>query len=329
MRWRGRPWCSAARNGRRSWTPRRCAGAPSSWLGVVAVAVSCISNRLASSGSTPGYRVTIRCGSSTSRPPRSGSAVVDGHAGAPGLRGFDTHSGRSVPGELGELVCFAGRGPGEVFHGGRKLVGLSQWRSRQGALFSSCAYLHWDPDPLLDLLAWTSRPGKSSSRPETFGGRPARDPTSGRGPGSCAGRAPGLVCQSRDATADRWRRAERRVAVLGARPSRPCTTPRPPVFFSRSSFLSSLASSLSSGIPTVRSGWSPASAGWGAGGGRRLLLSCRGVHGGCVGGGKWRKVVRNGATGRQRTQARERRGRYSRWQASSGGTSTRSTRRAG
>jgi lipoate-protein ligase A len=69
-----------------------------------------------------------------------------------GQHGFDTHTGRSVPGGLGELVCFAGRGPGEVFHRGRKLVGLSQWRSREGALFSSCAYLRWDPDPLLGLL---------------------------------------------------------------------------------------------------------------------------------------------------------------------------------
>ncbi len=69
-----------------------------------------------------------------------------------GQHGLDTHTGRSVPGELGDLVCFAGRGPGEVFHRGRKVVGLSQWRSRQGALFSSCAYLHWDPEPLLDLL---------------------------------------------------------------------------------------------------------------------------------------------------------------------------------
>ena len=66
-----------------------------------------------------------------------------------GQHGFDVHTGRSVPGELGELVCFAGRGPGEVFHGARKVVGLSQWRAREGALFSSCAYLHWDPAPLL------------------------------------------------------------------------------------------------------------------------------------------------------------------------------------
>ncbi len=69
-----------------------------------------------------------------------------------GQHGLDTHTGRSVPGELGGLVCFAGRGPGEVFLRGRKLVGLSQWRSHQGALFSSCAYAQWDPEPLLGLL---------------------------------------------------------------------------------------------------------------------------------------------------------------------------------
>jgi lipoate---protein ligase len=69
-----------------------------------------------------------------------------------GLSGFDVHRGRAVPGTLGELVCFAGRGPGEVFQGDRKVVGLSQWRSRQGALFSTCAYLHWDPWPLMALL---------------------------------------------------------------------------------------------------------------------------------------------------------------------------------
>jgi lipoate-protein ligase A len=69
-----------------------------------------------------------------------------------GTNGLTVHAGRSVPGDLGELVCFAGRGPGEVFDGARKVVGLSQWRSREGALFSSCAYVAWDPMPLLDLL---------------------------------------------------------------------------------------------------------------------------------------------------------------------------------
>lgn len=69
-----------------------------------------------------------------------------------GQHGLDVHAGRSVLGDLGDLVCFAGRGPGEVFTGVRKVVGLSQWRAREGALFSSCAYLHWDPAPLLALV---------------------------------------------------------------------------------------------------------------------------------------------------------------------------------
>jgi lipoate-protein ligase A len=71
---------------------------------------------------------------------------------ARGPRGFDVHRGRSVPGELGDLVCFAGRGPGEVFLSPGKVVGLSQWRAREGTLFSSCAYLRWDPAPLVALL---------------------------------------------------------------------------------------------------------------------------------------------------------------------------------
>ena len=49
-------------------------------------------------------------------------------------------------------MCFAGHGPGEVFAGERKLVGLSQWRAREGALFSSCVYTRWAPVPLADLL---------------------------------------------------------------------------------------------------------------------------------------------------------------------------------
>jgi lipoate---protein ligase len=69
-----------------------------------------------------------------------------------GLSGFSVHAGRAAPGELGDLVCFAGRGPGEMFHGARKVVGLSQWRAREGALFSSCAYVRWNPVRLLELI---------------------------------------------------------------------------------------------------------------------------------------------------------------------------------
>ena len=61
-------------------------------------------------------------------------------------------AGLSRPLRLG-LVCFSGRGPGEVFHDGAKVMGLSQWRSREGALFHTCAYTHWEARPLVDLLA--------------------------------------------------------------------------------------------------------------------------------------------------------------------------------
>jgi lipoate-protein ligase A len=49
-------------------------------------------------------------------------------------------------------VCFAGVGPGEVCIEGQKAVGISQRRTRQGALFQTAALLSWDPATLLSLL---------------------------------------------------------------------------------------------------------------------------------------------------------------------------------
>ncbi|MGP0031745.1 MAG: lipoyl protein ligase domain-containing protein [Acidimicrobiales bacterium] len=71
--------------------------------------------------------------------------------GVIGIVGCDVHRGRALPGHH-DLVCFSGRGPGEVFHRAAKVVGVSQWRSREGALFHTCAYTHWDAAPLVDLL---------------------------------------------------------------------------------------------------------------------------------------------------------------------------------
>jgi lipoate---protein ligase len=51
------------------------------------------------------------------------------------------------------LVCFGGIGAGEVTAGGRKVVGLSQRRNRHGAWFHGACLVHWDPDPLLAVLA--------------------------------------------------------------------------------------------------------------------------------------------------------------------------------
>jgi lipoate---protein ligase len=49
-------------------------------------------------------------------------------------------------------VCFAGLGPGEVTAGGRKVVGVSQRRTRGAALFQTAALLRWDPARTVELL---------------------------------------------------------------------------------------------------------------------------------------------------------------------------------
>ena len=46
------------------------------------------------------------------------------------------------------LVCFAGRGPGEVFVDGRKAVGVTQWRVREGTFVSTVMHAHASHDVL-------------------------------------------------------------------------------------------------------------------------------------------------------------------------------------
>jgi lipoate-protein ligase A len=62
------------------------------------------------------------------------------------------HDGRLVVTPWSGLVCFAGLGPGEVTVDGAKVVGMSQRRTRGGALFQSAALLEWRPARLLDCL---------------------------------------------------------------------------------------------------------------------------------------------------------------------------------
>jgi lipoate-protein ligase A len=76
------------------------------------------------------------------------SAALD----AVGLVG-DVHRGRLVRGPWSDVVCFAGLGPGEVTLRGRKVVGISQRRTRSWARFQCAALTAWDPVPLLRLLA--------------------------------------------------------------------------------------------------------------------------------------------------------------------------------
>jgi lipoate-protein ligase A len=75
-------------------------------------------------------------------------------AGALGDVGLEVsaHPGPFEPGPWGRLVCFAGRGPGEVFREGRKVVGIAQRRTRAGARFQCALARRWDPEPLVDLL---------------------------------------------------------------------------------------------------------------------------------------------------------------------------------
>ena len=76
-------------------------------------------------------------------------------AGALAACGLDAswHDGGLVATPWSRLVCFAGLGPGEVCVDAAKVVGVSQRRTREGALFSSAALLRWDPAALLALLA--------------------------------------------------------------------------------------------------------------------------------------------------------------------------------
>ncbi|MGH9226416.1 MAG: lipoyl protein ligase domain-containing protein [Acidimicrobiales bacterium] len=65
---------------------------------------------------------------------------------AAGVAGATVHRGPPRRDRLSRTVCFAGLGTGEVAIGGRKVVGISQRRTRHGALFQCAALLRWDPD---------------------------------------------------------------------------------------------------------------------------------------------------------------------------------------
>jgi lipoate-protein ligase A len=62
------------------------------------------------------------------------------------------HRGPLVRAPWSDVVCFAGLGPGEVTIDGRKVVGISQRRTRAAARFQCAAYTVWDPAPLVELL---------------------------------------------------------------------------------------------------------------------------------------------------------------------------------
>jgi lipoate---protein ligase len=68
----------------------------------------------------------------------------------------EVHDGPLTCGPLGRLVCFATVGAGEVTvpgrGGPRKVLGISQRRTRTAARFQCAVYRRWDPEPLAGLL---------------------------------------------------------------------------------------------------------------------------------------------------------------------------------
>jgi lipoate-protein ligase A len=61
-----------------------------------------------------------------------------------GLTGASVHEGRMERPTWSDAVCFAGTAPGEVRLPGGKVVGISQRRTRDAALFQCAALLRWD-----------------------------------------------------------------------------------------------------------------------------------------------------------------------------------------
>jgi lipoate-protein ligase A len=84
-----------------------------------------------------------------------------------GALGFDArwHAGAIQHSVWSRKVCFAGVGPGEVLVGERKVVGLSQRRTREFTLFQCCALLTWNPGALLDLLVLSEEEKAAAAGP--------------------------------------------------------------------------------------------------------------------------------------------------------------------
>ncbi len=77
-----------------------------------------------------------------------------------GMSGLGVHRGPMVRNDWSSRVCFAGVGGGEVMLGDRKVVGISQRRTRAGARFQCAVYHHWRPEEHVPLFA---APGPSAA----------------------------------------------------------------------------------------------------------------------------------------------------------------------
>jgi len=74
-------------------------------------------------------------------------------AARPAAIAAEVHHGTVTDRRFGRLVCFAAIGPGEVTVGDRKLVGLSQRRTRTAARFQCIVHRRFDPDATVSMLS--------------------------------------------------------------------------------------------------------------------------------------------------------------------------------
>lgn len=70
-----------------------------------------------------------------------------------GMSGLSVHRRASEPATWSKLVCFAGVGPGEVLINDRKVVGISQRRTRHAARLQCFVHRKWTPEKFVPLLA--------------------------------------------------------------------------------------------------------------------------------------------------------------------------------
>ena len=100
---------------------------------------------------------------------RAADWLADVWVSALGSLGFAdsrAHRGSLVVGDWSSQVCFTGLGPGEVTSAGRKLVGVSQRRTREWARFQCLVHRRWDaaatfglltaPDAVVAAGTWTA-----------------------------------------------------------------------------------------------------------------------------------------------------------------------------
>ncbi len=74
------------------------------------------------------------------------------------------HRGAPVVSELSARLCFLGAVPGEVFVAGRKVVGCSQRRDRDGAWFHTMALLEQEPARLTALMSFPPAEREEATR---------------------------------------------------------------------------------------------------------------------------------------------------------------------